>query len=369
MSFLRGFARLTIVGGVLFGLANAPVARAQDERPLTNPDAPAREITPRGELSADEKRTIRLFGEASRSVVHIETFTNQRSLFSFDVERLPRGSGSGVIWDDEGRIVTNYHVIQGADSARVTLHDQSTRFARLVGYEKAKDLAVLVIEPGETDLRPIPVGTSHDLQVGQNVFAIGNPFGLDQTLTTGVISGLEREIRSVVGLPITGVIQTDAAINPGNSGGPLLDSSGRLIGINTAIVSPTGAFAGVGYAVPSDVAHRIITQIIRYGRVIRPDLGVRLAPDHVNRAYRVEGLLVLDVDPGTDAARVGIQAARRVRGGIRGDVILAIDGKPVRTGNDVFRVLDEHAVGDRVTVTVRRGREKVDVSLQLRGSR
>ncbi len=215
-----------------------------------------RPIAPRGELAADEKSTIALFRQASPSIVHITAVSVARDLFTLNLLQIPEGTGSGLVWDDTGNIVTNYHVIQNAGAAQVTLADQSTWKARLVGIAPDKDLAVLKIDAPKSRLRPIPIGTSKDLQVGQSAFAIGNPFGLDQTLTTGVVSALGREIESVTRRPIQGVIQTDAAVNPGNSGGPLLDSAGRLIGVNTAIYSPSGASVGIGFAIPVDTVNR-----------------------------------------------------------------------------------------------------------------
>jgi len=229
-----------------------------------------RPVTPRGNLAEDEQATIELFRKAAPSVVHITTLAERVEPFSLNLFRIPRGTGSGIVWDEQGHIVTNYHVIMGADAAVVTLADNSTWSAKLVGAAPHKDLAVLHIKAPADRLAPIIVGTSHDLEVGQKVFAIGNPFGLDHTLTTGVISALGREIESVSGTPITNVIQTDAAINPGNSGGPLLDSAGRLIGVNTQIVSPSGAFAGIGFAIPIDTVNWVVAELIARGTVRRP---------------------------------------------------------------------------------------------------
>jgi len=216
--------------------------------------AEPRAVTARGDLAEDEKGTISLFKAVSPSVVYITTMAVRQEFFSLRALEVPQGAGSGFVWNDNGYIVTNYHVIAEAQGARVTLADRSTWSAQLVGAEPDKDIAVLKIDAPKHLLPPIPLGTSSDLQVGQKVFAIGNPFGFDQTLTTGVISGLGREIESATHRLIQGVIQTDAAINPGNSGGPLLDSAGRVIGINTAIVSPSGAYAGIGFAVPVDLS-------------------------------------------------------------------------------------------------------------------
>lgn len=219
-------------------------------------------VVPRGDLAADEQDTIQIFQAASPSVVHITTREFRRDLFSRDIFEIPQGNGTGVVWDANGHIVTNFHVIESADTLYVTMSDQSSWKAKLVGIAPDIDLAVLKISSRVTKLQPLPVGTSNDLQVGQKVFAIGNPFGLDQSLTSGLISATGREITSRTGRTIKDVIQTDAAINPGNSGGPLLDSSGRLIGINTAIVSPSGAYAGIGFAIPIDTVNRVVPEMI-----------------------------------------------------------------------------------------------------------
>jgi S1-C subfamily serine protease len=232
-------------------------------------DVPTRPVTPRGPLAADELANIEVFKRLSPSVVHITTLEVARDFFSRSVQQVPRGTGTGFVWDSQGHVVTNFHVIQGGDAARVTLADQSTHRATLVGAFPDRDLAVLKINLPRERLHPIPVGTSRDLQVGQKVYAIGNPFGLDQTLTTGIVSALNREIDSVNQRTIRGVIQTDAAINPGNSGGPLLDSAGRLIGVNTAIYSPSGGSAGIGFAIPVDEVNRIVPRLIKEGRITR----------------------------------------------------------------------------------------------------
>ena len=272
-----------------------------------------------------------------------------------------------TIMDENGHIVTNFHVIQNAQAADVTLADRSTWKAKLVGYEADKDLAVLEIDAPKRLLRPIVVGTSADLEVGQKVFAIGNPFGFDHTLTTGVISGLGREIESVTGRPIQGVIQTDAAINPGNSGGPLLDSSGRLIGINTAIVSPSGAYAGIGFAVPVDFVNRMVPQIIKYGKVIKPVLGINIAEDQMVRYLGAQGVLVLNVTPGGPADKAGLRPTRRdARGRILlGDLIVSIDENPVGENKDLFRILDSHDIGDNVKLRVRRSDGEIEFNVTL----
>jgi S1-C subfamily serine protease len=264
-------------------------------------------------------------------------------------------------------VVTNFHVIRGADAAVIVLADGSSWQGRLVGAYPAKDLAVLAIHTPPAKLRPIAVGTSANLEVGQMAFAIGNPFGLDQTLTTGVVSALGREIESTPGRNIRNVIQTDAAINPGNSGGPLLDSAGRLIGITSSILSPSGAFAGVGFAIPVDEVNQVVTELIRNGRVTRPGLGVALAPDQLAERIGLDGALVMRVDPGGPADAAGLRATERdLRGNIRlGDVITAIGDRPVRSTEDYFAALEQHKPGDQITLTIERDGERQQVTAKL----
>ena len=254
-----------------------PLPKAEKSGPIEVTEAVHNEdglVKPVRVVSTTEEATIKLFEEAAPSVVNITTTAVQQDYWSRNVYEIPAGTGTGFVWDNQGHIVTNYHVIKDAYKAKVIMSDQTTYDAEVVGYESSKDLAVLRIKP-KTDLKPLPIGTSHDLKVGQSVFAIGNPFGLDQTLTTGIVSALGREIESVGGVPIRDVIQTDAAINPGNSGGPLLDISGRLIGVNTAIYSPSGAYAGIGFSIPVDVVKWVVPDLVKYGKLERPVLGGR----------------------------------------------------------------------------------------------
>jgi len=334
---------------------------------LHDENAQPRAITPRGELAEDEKSTVELFRRVSPSVVHITSMTVRKDIFSLNAMEVPQGTGSGFVWDANGFIVTNFHVIKDAQAADVTLADHSTWKAQLVGVAPDKDLAVLKVDTPKGLLPAIAVGTSSDLEVGQKVFAIGNPFGFDQTLTTGVISGLGREIESVTRRPIEGVIQTDAAINPGNSGGPLLDSAGRVIGINTAIFSPSGAYAGIGFAVPVDVVNRFVPQIIRDGRVRKAGLGVSIAEDYVVRRLGAEGTLVVTVAPGGAADKASLRPTRRdVRGNIvLGDIIVGIDGQAVRESRDLFRILDAREVDDVVRLRVRRNNREIDLDVTL----
>ncbi len=336
---------------------------------LHDPDAQEREIVARGDLAEDEKSTIALFKQAAPSVVHITTLAGLRQdPLSLNVFGIPQGTGSGFIWDKQGYVVTNYHVIESAGAAKVTLTDGSEWDARLVGVAKDKDVAVLKIDASEDKLSPIRLGTSADLQVGQKGFAIGNPFGLDQTLTTGVISGLGREILSVTKRPIQGVIQTDAAVNPGNSGGPLLDSAGLLIGVNTAIYSPSGASVGIGFAVPIDTVKWIVPQLIRHGKVERIGIGLTPLDDQSAARFRLSGAVVGEVTPNGPAARAGIQPALATRNGyIRCDHIVAINGKTVNNAIDYYRILDQLKAGDTVKLTINRdGVEKtVPVTLEV----
>ncbi|MEZ4367130.1 MAG: trypsin-like peptidase domain-containing protein [Kofleriaceae bacterium] len=328
-----------------------------------------RAVTPLpASLGADETSTIEVFRQSSPSVVHITNLKAARNRLTLAVDEIPQGTGTGFVWDTAGHVITNFHVVQGADHAQVTLEDGSDYAGEIVGTAPDKDLAVIKIDAPPSKLRPLAVGTSGDLVVGQKVLAIGNPFGLDQTLTTGVISGLGRQIQSITKRPINDVIQTDASINPGNSGGPLLDSSGRLIGVNTAIYSPTGANAGIGFAVPVDTINRIVPQIIKHGDVPRPGLGVTIAQDSVAARLGLTGVLIIDVVPGGAAAAAGLVGTRQLPGGkwSPGDVIVAIDGSAIANTSDLYRSLDDHKVGDQVTVTVQgAGGARRDVSLSL----
>ncbi|WCJ20972.1 DegP protease 1 [Euphorbia peplus] len=326
-------------------------------------------VTSPRKLQSDELATVRLFQENTPSVVYITNLAAKQDAFTLDVLEVPQGSGSGFVWDKLGHIVTNYHVIRGASDLKITLADQSTYDAKVVGFDQDKDVAVLQVDAPKDKLRPLPVGVSADLLVGQKVYAIGNPFGLDHTLTTGVISGLRREISSAAtGRPIQDVIQTDAAINPGNSGGPLLDSSGSLIGINTAIYSPSGASSGVGFSIPVDTVSGIVEQLVMYGKVTRPILGIKFAPDQSVEQLGVSGVLVLDAPLNGPAGKAGLQSTKRDAYGrlILGDIITSVNGKKVTNGSDLYRILDQCKVGEQVTVEVLRGdhKEKIPVILE-----
>jgi len=322
---------------------------------------------PDDKLGANEQSTIDVFSKFSRSVVHITSLETHRDRMTLDVTEIPQGTGSGFVWDQDGHIVTNFHVVANGDRASVTLNDNSTYPATIVGTAPDKDIAVLHIDAPPQKLLPLPVGQSATLKVGQTVLAIGNPFGLDQTLTTGVVSGLGREIKSVTQHPIFDVIQTDASINPGNSGGPLLDSSGRLIGINTAIYSPSGANAGIGFAVPVDTVNAIVPQLLKYGKITRPGLGINPLSDQTAIQNGIDGVVISSVMPGGAADTAGLTGLKQELNGFQlGDVIVKIDTVEVHRSSDLFKALDAHKVSDQIDVTVNnQGHQRtVKVTLQ-----
>ncbi|MDA1261091.1 MAG: trypsin-like peptidase domain-containing protein [Planctomycetota bacterium] len=358
-AFLSSLAVLVVIG-----------ARPVDSAAATvrDPIAQAQPIASRGELDADERATVQLFKRSSPSVVHIRTTALVRNFFAGSVTEQLAQEGSGFVWDAEGYLVTNFHVIRGAKRLLVYLEGRVDPLeAQVVGTDPSVDLAVLKIDPAGAALPVLPVGTSVDLQVGQKVFAIGNPFGYDQTLTTGIISALEREITSVIGNPIRGVIQTDAAINPGNSGGPLLDSSGRLIGINTMIASPSGASAGIGFAVPVDTVNRVVPEIIRTGSGPAVSLGMSAASDRWTRSRGLRGVVVAEVKPNGAAARAGLRPAQVHEDGRveLGDVITAVNGKSVNSQNELELQLLGRAAGETLKLTVMRDGETREVEVVL----
>ena len=346
-------------------LAVAPAAA-----PARTP-APPRAVAPRGPLMADELNNIAVFRAASPSVVNITALGLERDLFSRNVQQVPQGTGTGFVWDTAGHLVTNYHVIQDAAGARVTLSDQSSYKAELVGAFPDRDLAVLKIVAPAGKLKPLPVGSSRDLQVGQQVYAIGNPFGLDQTLTTGIVSALNREIESVTRRVIRGAIQTDAAINPGNSGGPLLNADGDVIGVNSQIVSGaqtgSGGNVGIGFAIPVDEVNRIVPRLIRDGRMVRPALGVTGGGAEINRALGLpKGVPLVRIQRGGPAAKAGLKAFARADGGVvQGDVITAINDEAVEDADDMLNALEKLNPGDSATLTLWRAGATRKVSVVL----
>jgi S1-C subfamily serine protease len=327
-----------------------------------------RPVLARGSLSEEEQATIALFESRKSSVVFITTLQEQTNPWTGDPMQVRSGTGSGFVWDEKGHIVTNNHVVAGAGGALVNLADGRSFQATLVGTDPEHDLAVLRIEAMTGRPPALPLGTSSDLKVGQKVFAIGNPFGLDWTLTTGIVSALNRRLPSEDGTAITGLIQTDAAINPGNSGGPLLDSAGRLIGVNTAIFSPSGASAGIGFAVPVDTVNRVVPQLISQGRYAPPTIGI-IVDEEINRAlsqtFGVEGVFVLDVERNSPAERAGIRPAQlsRSQGFVAGDIIISLNGQRVRTPAEYVALLDEAASGGVITLGLRRGSSEIEVTV------
>lgn len=310
-----------------------------------------RPVTARGELAEFERQNIEVFERISPSVAYIFTRGNGNGPFG---QRSRGGAGSGFVWDKAGHVVTNYHVIQGAAQVAVRLDTGEPIRASIVGAAPDFDLAVLRLSDPPAGLQPIPIGTSADLRVGQAVLAIGNPFGLSRTLTTGIVSALERRLPTDTGREIAGVIQTDAAINPGNSGGPLLDSAGRLIGVNTAIISGSGSSAGIGFAVPVDEVNRIVPQIITHGKAPRPGIGISVVPEELAARAGVQGIVIAAVLPGGSADRAGLVGLDRNTGRL-GDVITHVNGTPVRTVAEFASALDKAGIGTQVELTVMRG--------------
>ncbi|HEX2510765.1 MAG TPA: trypsin-like peptidase domain-containing protein [Microvirga sp.] len=373
------FIRIALI--VVLVLLAAFVAEPYVARFLYSENVP-RTVTPRGDLAQSEETTIDLFQRTSPSVVHVFAQPDPRRLIEpddFGDPRFPgspqgpgrpgeggRGvqSGTGFLWDAAGHVVTNNHVVQGSQSVRIRLSSDDVVPADVVGTAPNYDLAVLRL--GRTRQTPpaIPVGTSSDLKVGQATFAIGNPFGLDQTLTTGVISALKRRLPTSEGREIADVIQTDAAINPGNSGGPLLDSAGRLIGVNTAIFSPSGAFAGIGFAIPVDVVNRVVPELIRNGRMPTPGIGIIAGQEAAAAQLGIEGVVVVRALPGSPAQRAGLRGVNPQTGEI-GDVIVEVDGRPVRRLSDLTAALERAGVGKPVELTVERDGRTTTVQVDV----
>jgi len=322
----------------------------------------------RAQLLEDEKNTIDIVKRTKTSVVFVTNIQLVRDWF-YNEEKVPRGSGSGFLWDDRGHIVTNFHVIEDGVEYTVTLPNQEQRSAKLVGKEESRDIAVLKVQGDLKGLLPMKIGASEDLQVGQKVVAIGNPFGFDHTVTTGIVSALGRSIPGAGGITIRDMIQTDASINPGNSGGPLLNSAGELIGMNTMIISPSGTSSGVGFAVPVDTIKKIVPELIRNGKVTWPALPLTILSDDYARRLRADGrgAIVLEVPEGGEAARAGLRGLDRDRRGslYLGDVVTAVDGATVKSYDDLFNLLEGRKVGESVELTVsRNGKErKVRVTL------
>ncbi len=360
-SFLRFIYTFVVAAFALFALSvvyQKFVSRGNEASII----APIVEEAP-GDLLAHERNTISVFQNASPSVVFVHNLQQRREFFSFNVTEVQAGSGSGFLWDREGHIVTNYHVVQGASRVAVTLIDGKTYNARKVGVEPRKDLAVLKIDLKRTNVVPFgdKVANSAEIRVGQKAIAIGNPYGLDHTLTVGTVSALGRSMSSIVeGITIRDMVQTDAAINLGNSGGPLLDSSGRLIGMNTLILRGT---TGIGFAVPSNTIKRMVSQIIRYGRTVQAGIGVSIFEDRIARSIGASGVVVREVYQDSPAEDLGMRGTSRDQYGriILGDIIVAIDEEPIRNHDDMYNAFDEKNPGDEIEVTfLRDGEERTE---------
>ncbi|MBI4911861.1 MAG: trypsin-like peptidase domain-containing protein [Acidobacteria bacterium] len=355
------FIGIILLGGVLVGWCGN--AMLQQARGAAEP----RPIAPKGPWIPGEQAVMDRFKEAASSVVYITSIAYQRDWFSLDVQAVPTGTGSGFVWDERGHIVTNFHVVENAQELEVSFQGRTPFKARVIGAAPDKDLAVLRLDAPPAKLRPIPVGRSSELQVGQAVLAIGNPFGLDHTLTTGVVSALGREIQSATRRRISGVIQTDAAINPGNSGGPLLDSSGRLIGINTAIQSTSGSSAGIGFAVPVDTVNRVVPQLISRGQALRPDPGFDPLPEAWSAYFEApKGVVVMRVHRGGPAERAGLEGiSRNGRRYVLGDVISAVNGTAVNSFDRLMDLLEGESIGSTIQLQVIRNGRKISLSMRL----
>jgi S1-C subfamily serine protease len=350
---------------------NAGPATTVPPVPTTVATAPP-QPTPRpdetGMRIEDERNTIHVFRNAAPSTVFVTQTRVEFDDMDGSASDVPVGSGSGFLWDDAGHVVTNYHVVHGAQSLKVTLRDQKEFTARVVGVEPRKDIAVLKIEAPKSTLVPIKLANPKDpLDVGQKTIAIGNPFGLDHTLTTGVISALGRQVQGAGGVTIKDMIQTDAAINPGNSGGPLLDSAGHLIGMNTMIFSKSGASAGIGFAVPVTTIARVVPQLIKNGRVEQVGFGVSIDPSQrIERRLGLRGVLIIAVLKGGPAAKAGLRGIQRTPDGLTlGDVIVAVNDKPVTDYDDLYQILDDKKAGEKVRVKVRREAETIEAQVEL----
>ncbi|MCC2097148.1 MAG: trypsin-like peptidase domain-containing protein [Hyphomicrobiales bacterium] len=354
---MRRYVIVGLVAGLVLFLAAQLVQTL-----LLVADKP-RAITPRGDLASFEKTTIAIFKKAAPSVVYIYTQTQGSGFFGED-RATKRGTGSGFVWDRAGHVITNHHVINGAQQIFVRFDKGDILRARLVGSSPDHDLAVLRVSAPAREFEPIPVGKSSNLVIGQSVYAIGNPFGLNRTLTTGIVSSLDRVLPTRSGREISGVIQTDAAINPGNSGGPLIDSAGRLIGVNTAIASRSGSSAGIGFAVPVDTVNKVVPQIIARGKPARPGIGIQAGSQDLAARIGVTGVIIVNVMPGGSAERAGLRGvdmnAQRL-----GDVIVAVNGKAIRTIAELSSELEKIGIGKDAKLTVLRDGERREVTVSV----
>lgn len=353
--------RYGIAAAVLAALLLVVTAAKIQHAPWSTPAA--RAVEQRGPLSEAEKATIDIFERVSPSVVQVAVRSAANPLMGEEGQG-GGASGTGFVWDREGHLVTNNHVVANGNEIAVRFASGEVAQVDLVGTAPNYDLAVLRIRSVRELPPPVALGSSSDLKVGQSAFAIGNPFGLDQSMTSGIISALKRRLPTHGGREIANVIQTDAAINPGNSGGPLLDSAGRLIGVTTAIISPSGSNAGIGFAVPVDVVNRVVPELIRNGRVPTPGIGIVAASEDVSTRLGVEGVIVVRTAPDGPAERAGIRGVNLSTGAV-GDIITAVDGKPVRRLSDLTDALEQAGAGKTVRLTVKRGSDTRDVNVGI----
>jgi S1-C subfamily serine protease len=375
----RNELRLTIILAVLVGSCrrlspspseSLPGTTLPPAEPLATVPAPVPVPVPPLSDNArteDERNTIGVFREAAAAVVFVTQTRVVVDYLGGTAQEVPAGSGSGFVWDDDGNVVTNFHVVENARSLTVTFHDQQSFEARVVGVEPRKDIAVLSVKAPKALLRPVKVIKHVDLEVGQKTIAIGNPFGLDHTLTTGVVSAIGRQVQGIGGVTIRDMVQTDAAINPGNSGGPLLDSSGRLIGMNTIIFSKSGSSAGIGFAVPVSTIQRVVPQIIKNGRAEQLGLGVQVDPSRrLERRHGIRGVIVLDVIAGGPAAKAGLRGITQTLNGLTlGDVIVAVNDQKFDDFDDLYNALDQHHAGETVDVKVRRSNAAASLKVEV----
>jgi 2-alkenal reductase len=352
MTLRSGWLRRAVLAvGAAAVAATAALTSTAQSPPRPEP----RPVTPRAALPDGERAVVDLFHNAAPSVAYITTEVLQQSGWFVTASQ---GAGSGFVWDSAGHVVTNNHVVEGARKVFVQLDAGDPIPATLVGRAPEYDLAVVRLSRPPKDLRPIPMGSSSDLKVGQSVFAIGNPFGLQRTLTRGIVSALDRELPTSGYREVAGVIQTDAAINPGNSGGPLLDSAGRLIGVNSAIRSASGSSAGVGFAIPVDLVNRIVPSLVSRGRAPIPGIGIVPYPPEIVARAGIRGVVIESVRPGSPAAKAGLRAANP-RSGDVGDVIVRVNGKVTETPSQFANELDRAGIGrDAELTVVRKGREQ-----------
>jgi 2-alkenal reductase len=351
------FTRISVL--VLIALLAIIAAQPYLDRLLSSAPRP---VQARGNLADSERTAIDVFARVAPSVVQVAGA--RPSVSGIEQEQTGVPTGTGFVWDAAGHVVTNNHVVQGAQQLRVRLSTGQVLPAQAIGTAPNYDLAVIRIQGGSAIPRPAAIGTSSDLKVGQWAFAIGNPFGLDQSLTTGVVSALKRRLPTTGGREVGDVIQTDAAVNPGNSGGPLLDSSGRVIGVTTAILSPSGTNAGIGFAIPIDVVNRVVPQLIRNGRVPTAGIGIVTAGEAVGARVGVEGVIVVRTAPGSPAAQAGLQGIDAANGTL-GDVIVAANGAPVRRLADLSDQLDQTGIGNTIDLSVQRQGRTRTVRLQV----